>query len=52
MYTLRDKLARLHENTWTWLRRENFKRETKSILEAAQNNAMMTNYVKAEIDNM
>ena len=39
-----------HEKTWTWLRKENFKRETKSFLIAAQNNAMKTNHIKARID--
>ena len=29
----------------------NHKRETESLLIAAQNNAIRTNYVKAEIDN-
>ena len=29
-----------------------FKRETESILRAAQNNAIQTNYIKAKIDKM
>ena len=29
-----------HENTWTWLRKGNFERETKFLLIAAQNNAI------------
>ena len=29
-----------HEKTWTWLRKRNLKRETESLLIAAQNNAM------------
>ena len=38
------------EKTWTWLRKENFKRETESILIAAQNNTMRTNQIKRRID--
>ena len=41
-----------HEKTWTWLRKGNFKRETKSLLIAAQNNAMRNNCIKARIDKM
>ena len=33
--------------TWTWLRKGNFKRETKSFLTAAQDNAIRTNHIKA-----
>ena len=40
----------LHEKTWTWLRKENFKRETESLLIVAQNNAIRTNHIKARID--
>ena len=29
-----------HEKTWTWLRKENFTRETESLPIAAQNNAI------------
>ena len=39
-----------HEKTWTSLRKENLKRETESLLIAAQNNAIRTNYIKARID--
>ena len=39
-----------HQNTWTWLRKENLKRETESLLIAAQDNAMRTNHIKARID--
>ena len=38
------------EKTWTWLKKENFKRETESLLIAAQNNAMRTNHIKVRID--
>ena len=41
----------LYKKNWTWLRKENLKRETQSFLIAAQNNAIRTNYVKAETDN-
>ena len=36
--------------TWTWLRKGNLKRETESLLIAAQNNAIRTNNIKARID--
>ena len=39
-----------HDKTCTWLRKGNFKRETESILIAAQNNAIRTNYIKARIN--
>ena len=39
-----------HEQTWTWLRKGNLKRETESLIIAAQNNAIRTNYIKAKID--
>ena len=39
-----------HDKTWTWLRKGNFKRETESLLIAAQNNAVRTNHIKAKID--
>ena len=38
------------KKTWTWLRKGNLKRETKSLLIAAKNNAIRTNYVKAQIN--
>ena len=41
-----------HKKTWTWLQKGNHKRETESLLIAAQNNAIRTNYVKVKIDNM
>ena len=39
-----------HDKTWTWLRKGNFKRETESLLMAAQNSAIRTNHIKAGID--
>ena len=41
-----------HDKTWTWLRKENFKRETESLLITAQNNAVRTNHINARIDKM
>ena len=41
-----------HDKTWTWLRKGNFKRETESLLIAAQNNAIRINHIKAGIDKM
>ena len=39
-----------HYKTWTCLRKGNFKRETESLLIAAQNNTVRTNHIKARID--
>ena len=39
-----------HEKTWTWIKKGNFKRETESLLIAAQKNAMRSNQIKARID--
>ena len=52
---LYDRFKRLinnisHQKTWTWLRKGNFKRETESLLIAAQDNAIRTNHIKARID--
>ena len=41
-----------HQKTWTWLRKGNLKRETESLLIAAQDNAIRTNHFKARIDKM
>ena len=38
------------EKNLTWLRKRNLKRETESLLIAAQNNAIKTNHIKAKID--
>ena len=42
----------LHKKTWMWLRKDNSKRETESLIIAAQNNAIRTNQIKARIDKM
>ena len=39
-----------YKKTWTWLRKGNLKKETESLLIAAQNNAIRTNHIKARID--
>ena len=39
-----------HQKTWTWLRKGKFKRETESLLTAAQKNAKRTNHIKVGID--
>ena len=36
----------LTQKIWTWLKKANLKRENDSLLKAAQNNAIRTNYVK------
>ena len=41
-----------HNKTWTWLRKGNLKRETESLLIAAQNNAIRTIHIKAKIDKL
>ena len=41
-----------HQKTRTWLRKWNLKRETESLLIAAQDNAIRTNHIKARIDKM
>ena len=39
-----------HKKNRTWLRKGNFKRETESLLIAAQDKAKRTNHIKARID--
>ena len=41
-----------HQKTWNWLRKGNFKKETESLLIAAQDNAIRINHIKAGIDKM
>ena len=52
---LYDRFKRLindisHQKTWTWLRKGKLKRETESLLIAAQDLAIRTNHIKARID--
>ena len=42
----------LNLKTWTWIRKGKLKRETESLLIAAQENAIRTNHIKARIDKM
>ena len=43
-----DKQAKSYMKTW--LRNENLKKRTEYFLIEAQNNAILTNYVQAKID--
>ena len=36
--------------SWTWLKKGEFKKETKGLLTAAQEQALRTNAIKAKID--
>ena len=38
-----------HEKTCTWLRKENLKKESKSLLILQQNTAIKTYYIKAKM---
>ena len=40
-----------HNQIWTWVRKGD-KRDSESLLIAAQNTDIMTNYIKAKIDDM
>ena len=51
-YFKRQTTEILHQKTWTWLRKENLKRESEYLLIAAQNNAIRTNYVKVKLVKM
>ena len=39
-----------HQKTWTWQRKRSLKRETKSLLIGAQDNAIRTNHIKVRTD--
>ena len=41
----------VREKTWTWLRKENLKRGTESLLVTVQNKALRASYIKARTDN-
>ena len=47
-----NKIACRESLAWTWLRKRSLKRETESLLVAAQNSAIRTSYINAKIDNM
>ena len=40
----------INDNIWMWLSNRSLKRETESLLIAAENNAMRTKYIKTPID--
>ena len=48
-YLRQTKEAR-NEKSWVWLQNGDSKRETKSLIVAAQNESIRTNVVKAKID--
>ena len=50
MDILSDEQAKSQEKIKTWLSKGNLKRETESLLIAAQSNAIRTTNVKAKID--
>ena len=50
-YLKRQTSEIAHVKTWIWLRKGNYKRETKSLLIAAQNNIIKTNYVVVKMNN-
>ena len=50
MLVMESGKRHLTDKTWTWLRKGNFKRETESLLIAAQNNAVRANHIKARLD--
>ena len=46
-----DKLTKSHTKRQIWLRKGNLERDSESFLIAAQNNNIITNCIKAKIDN-
>ena len=48
---LYGQFKHLTRQNLTWLREGNFKRETESLLIAAQDNAVRTNHIKARRDD-
>ena len=46
----RQSEDRRNDETWTWLKEGKLNRETESLIVAAQDQAIRTNYVKATID--
>ena len=51
-YFKRQKEEIALDMTWIWPRKGNLKRENESLLTAAQNNIIITNYIKAKIGNI
>ena len=47
---LRKTDSKRNEKTWAWLQRGELKRETEALITAAQDQAIRTNYIKANID--
>ncbi|XP_068704584.1 uncharacterized protein [Montipora foliosa] len=47
---VRETEDQSNEETWSWLKRGSFKRETEALIIAAQDQALRTNYIKATID--
>ena len=39
-----------HQKTWNWLRKDNFMKQTESLLIATQDNTIRTNHIKATTD--
>ena len=49
-YVRRQTMKISHEIIWTWLCKENLKREIEQLLISAQNNIIKTNYSKVKTD--
>lgn len=47
---VREADGQRSEETWTWLKEGKLKRKTEALIVAAQDQAIRTNYVKANID--
>ena len=47
---LRQTKEVIGDQCWAWLQKGDFKRETESLIVAAQNQSIRTNLVKAKID--
>jgi hypothetical protein len=47
---VRDTREQAAEETWTWMKRGSLKRETESLIVAAQDQALRTNYRKTKIE--
>ena len=47
-----EKKQKKKTQTWTWLRKENLKIETESLLITTKNNTIRTNHIKTKIDKI